>query len=187
MKGGGDATISEALVVQSYNSDLANNIGNLFSRVCKLASKNFAGRIPEVTELPKEERRLLENAAQRSEKAIQVVDLNGVSELCNQVVALGSSLNLYIDSTKPWDLAKDIAQRGRLAEVLRTALEGIRLLFELASPVIPAASARALSALGQGTPTGEHRFEPNRLKGGAELGGEVVLFPRVVGAAPSAE
>jgi len=95
-------------------------------------------------------------------------------------------LNGYITAQEPWSLAKDDAKRDRLATVLYTAVEGLRSLAVMLSPVVPKATQRLWEALGASEALGELAAQPLRSAGqwgqlpaGTVVGSLDALFPRI--------
>jgi len=149
MSFGVDASFSAEALAARYNSDLANDLGNLVSRTLAMVQKFTAGEIPapggEATELDRQliqaaEAMVVEFGAQMQEfhfhRALQAVW---------EVVGLA---NRYIVGNAPWELAKDPDKRERLGLVIHNLLEALRLVALLLTPVMPETSAKIRAALG---------------------------------------
>ncbi len=122
---GSDGDIRLDDFVRRYNSDLANDLGNLVSRTIKLTRSNFQSRIPPVGEVTDDETALHEFVREQVEKCkrhVEAINPNGAAET---FMTITRELNRYFDSQKPWVLAKE-QQHERLGTVLRTSLEVIR-------------------------------------------------------------
>lgn len=171
-----DASISTGLVIEGYNADLCNEIGNLFSRVTKFVIKNRGGRIPQVTPaacLPE----LCAWVAKSAAGALHKADLHTISEYVAVCLAISNKLNAAFTELAPWKNANPVETDPALYGLL----DCIRMLFELLYPVMPQSSVRALAALGCEPPRkdgGAHVFEPHKLVPGGALGAEEALFPR---------
>lgn len=139
-----DGDFSKDRFTTLYSSELANNIGNLVSRVLAMTGKYFDGRAPEASK----DYALLEHQVAETwskyEKAIASFDLKKALE---QVAELASSANKYVDETKPWVLAKEDTQK--LGEVLYNLLEMIRHIGYLLKPFLPATAQKILEYLGE--------------------------------------
>ncbi|MBQ6597488.1 MAG: methionine--tRNA ligase, partial [Lentisphaeria bacterium] len=133
---GQDASFTEESFVKRYNSDLANDLGNMLSRAVKLTIKNFDGRIPEPGEyedVDKELMTLVQAAPSALRTAVENMRLDrGVDEVMNVVRAA----NRYMEKTAPWTLAKQ-GNTARLGTVLYTAAETMRVVSGLLLPVMP--------------------------------------------------
>jgi methionyl-tRNA synthetase len=144
---GQDAKFSEQALITRINADLANNLGNLVSRVLAMQQKYFAGVVqPLASEWAREDLELSAKFAQAE------TELNGfMAELQfhRALESIWSALdhaNRYIVQTAPFTLIKDPAKQARVGEVLHHLLEAVRTLARLLAPFIPD-TARELSAL----------------------------------------
>ncbi len=174
----GDIRISD--FYKKYNSDLANDFGNLVSRALKLLESNFAGKIPPASELRGDETALREfigGAIAKCRAEIDAINPNGAAE---SFMSVCRELNRYFDSQKPWALAKE-KELTRLGTVLRTTLEGIRTVSVLAHPYMPTKCAEIRKTLGL-TPQPasiSEAAEPFVLHEGFEAKLSTAVFPRL--------
>ena len=145
---GSDGNFSNELLINTINTDLANNLGNLVSRTTAMTEKYFGGTLPEDREESEADSELIEmiNAVRgRYEKQMDAFQIHlGIDE----VFKLLQRANKYIDETTPWILARDESKKARLATVLYNLLEAIRVSLILLTPVIPDSSAKALDQIG---------------------------------------
>ena len=145
---GSDGNFSNELLINTINTDLANNLGNLVSRTTAMTEKYFSGTLPEDREESEADSELIEmiNAVRgRYEKQMDAFQIHlGIDE----VFKLLQRANKYIDETTPWILARDESKKARLATVLYNLLEAIRVSLILLTPVIPDSSAKALDQIG---------------------------------------
>ena len=145
---GSDGNFSNELLINTINTDLANNLGNLVSRTTAMTEKYFGGTLPEDREESEADSELIEmiNAVRgRYEKQMDAFQIHlGIDE----VFKLLQRANKYIDETTPWVLARDESKKARLATVLYNLLEAIRVSLILLTPVIPDSSAKALDQIG---------------------------------------
>ncbi len=170
---GQDWDFSESGLAQRYNSDLANDFGNLVSRSLTMISKYCDGKIPAKVE---------EGAELRvnSESVFAAYDALNVSGALAEIWGYISDANQWIVQVAPWNVAKDPARAAELNAFLYRLAERVRVLALLASPVIPSSAGKVLDMLGipQGS---EARTSPafGLLAPGQPLGPITPLFPRI--------
>lgn len=146
-----DGDFVRANLVQRYNADLANDLGNLLNRTVSMVGRYFDGRLPEPEPEgqagPREAdlRRVARVAGEAAAAAIESWDLDGALDGAWQLVRRA---NQYIDESKPWRLARDPSQRAQLGTVLYHAAEALRLLAIYLAPFIPGAAEQMNAQLG---------------------------------------
>ncbi|NCC24845.1 MAG: methionine--tRNA ligase [Deltaproteobacteria bacterium] len=147
MQFGSDASFSEEALVQRLNSDLANDLGNLFSRVLTMTHKYFGGTVPDAGPMGEVEAEVVALGRQRlrrfQEHFGEFQPSLGLDGLWDFVRAL----NKYVDQSAPWQLHK-VGDTRRLGTVLRLLLEGMRKIALHLWPVMPEASKTMLGQLG---------------------------------------
>ena len=145
---GNDGSITYENVFNRYNTDLANNLGNLVSRTVAMTVKYFGGVIPvcgEVTALDEELRTAGKEAVASFCRNMETYH---VADACEDVFTFLRRANKYIDETTPWVLAKDEANHGRLGTVLYHLLESVRIGAVLLSSIIPETAEKIFARLG---------------------------------------
>ena len=177
-----DGDISYPRLYEKYNSDLANDYGNLVSRVVKLTMANFDGKIPPMEDAADEHSRELSDliAATPQKVAAQIRDIDVMSAV-ESIWALIRAANRYFDYSKPWELAKQ-GDKTKLAAVLHRSLEAIRIAATLTWPIMPEKSEIVFSMLGlEGSyqPTIADAGKTNLLPAGTKLRPLDNIFPRL--------
>ena len=174
-----DGTITYETIIERFNSDLANTLGNLVNRTVAMNNKYFDGVIqsPEFTEEIDAE--LKEMALGTLSKVTRLLDTYKVSDALSEIFDLAKRCNKYIDETMPWALAKDEEKKGRLGTVLYNLLEGIRFIAVLLKPFMPETSDKILEQIGTDVNTLESLSEFGATKAGAKVGTATPLFSRL--------
>jgi len=183
-----DSGFSEDAFVQRINSDLANDLGNLFSRVITMTHKYFKGIVPEVDVTGKQSSLSLNKEAS---KAIhQYEDCMESFQFHKAITAvwkLISQMNKYIDVNEPWVLAKEKTAKPQLEAVIYNLLEGLRIVAGLIYPIMPETSDKMRKHLGieipaENLPTWYHIDALKKwgsLTAGTQLPKSLALFPRI--------
>ncbi len=170
---GQDSNFTMESFIQRYNSDLANDFGNLLSRVSTLMKKNYDGRIPDPGELSEADFRIKtegESLCGTVNGMIMNMRLNEAIENTMQYIR---SVNKYMEENAPWKLVKE--DKSAAGKILYTAGEALRLGAVLLSPVMPNRTAILLDALN--APGVDLSW--GGLKPGETLKDHEPLFPRV--------
>ena len=132
-----DGSITYETMIERYNSDLANTIGNLVNRTIAMTNKYFDG----VIQAPTAKEPVDDDLAQTCLDAVKKVDdllaTYHMADAVDTVLGIAKRANKYIDETEPWVLAKDPEKKDRLGTVLYNLLEAIRFLAILLSPFTP--------------------------------------------------
>ena len=145
---GSDSNFSNEIMIGRINTDLANDLGNLVSRTVSMATQFFGGTLPaEKTSDPLDEELKSMAAALREKVAAYIDDAQLALALAGRFKVI-SRANKYIDETTPWILAKDEAQKPRLAAVLYNLLEAIRICSALLYPFMPQTMPKVWEQIG---------------------------------------
>ncbi|MEY3561538.1 MAG: hypothetical protein RL068_690 [Actinomycetota bacterium] len=180
---GSDGSFSWEDLNARYHSELANGFGNLASRVIAMVKKYFDGQVPTPGEYLPVDLDIQKIAASSVSEANAAIDRVAIHEAIAKVWLLVDELNNYITVSEPWVLAKDDANRERLATVLYTTSEGLRILATLLNPIIPKAASKLWESIGGDLgPLAEQRIQDpswGKLPVGTTLQDLQVLFPRV--------
>ena len=174
-----DGSVTYQNVLNRYNQDLANNLGNLVSRTHAMTKKYFDGIVPTpgAEEGPDAE---LKATAEKAKKAsFDLMNDYHLADALEEIFALFSRANKYIDETTPWVLAKDESNRARLGTVLYNLLEAVRYGAVLLTPFIPDTSDKIFKQLGTDKTDYASVSSFGALESGKPLGEAFTLFARI--------
>ena len=184
-----DANFTEETIVSRINSDLANDLGNLFSRVLSMNHRYFKGEVREPgksdTKIEKGNNLSLASSAKKA-----IDEFKQAMSLCEFHKGLGaiwqfiSIMNKYIDTNAPWTLAKDEASIPILETVLYNLIEGLRVVSCLIYPVMPQTSLKMQKTLDiakeeNGFYTLKETHPWGQIKKGTLIAKPDILFPRI--------
>ena len=174
---GGDGDFTWDRFEERYNVDLANNLGNLVSRVATMAEKYRAGELT-AAEAPG---RLAEVAASALADYRQHMDAFALEAGAAAAFRIVDAANEYIASTEPWSLARDPGQTARLSQVLFDVAEALRIAAILLLPIMPRSAAEILRRVGETTPPEQLTLEAAtwRTDGTRTIIKGAAMWPRV--------
>ena len=179
-----DANFNEKALVNRLNADLANDLGNLFSRTLAMTAKYFGGKVPTFgasgNGLDEELRDQVELTRAQYLKEMPRWSFH---KALMSVWELIGKANKYIDEVGPWNLAKEPSQRERLGVVLRNLLEINKFVAVLIAPVMPETAEKMLERLGVSRKVMDLRLEADARWGtlveGVQVSKGEALFPRI--------
>ena len=145
---GSDGVFSNEALINRINSDLANDLGNLVSRTVAMIDRYFNGTIPAERQAGDFDDDLKNIVLSTPDKVEELMDKLQLSSALAEIWKSISRTNKYIDETMPWVLAKDEAQKSRLAEVLYNLAERIRIISILIQPFMPDTPEKIWAQLG---------------------------------------
>ncbi len=142
-----DGSITYESVIGKYNTDLANNLGNLVSRTLAMNEKYFSS-VVQASDINEDiDNELIAATKIAAEKALKYAEEYHIADALSEIFAMLRRANKYIDETTPWVLAKDEEKKGRLGTVLYNLLETIRIGAVLLQPYMPATAEEILNRL----------------------------------------
>ena len=179
---GQDGNFSYDALVQRYNSDLANGLGNLASRTAAMIDKNSGGKIPKPSALQPQDTALATKAQEAIGEVLEQYDKLGFSLALEEIWSLIAATDKYLTTEHPWSLGESEADQQRRATILWTTAEVLRIATALTHPVLPESTARVWSLLGQPVQLGSFHLDGLRwgqIVTGTALGKSQPLFPRI--------
>ncbi len=181
MNVGQDSDFSVEQFMTRYNSDLANDLGNLVSRLLNMSERYCAGVLPSASVEEDPERELREHWARVQAELNDLFEGFQFHLALDRIWGFVRGINRYAELRAPWKLAKsqDVADKARLDTSLATMAEAVRLASTAFAPVMPKVSRDVQALLGQPEVTrwGDSLSWGKQLDG-ARLGAKVILFPR---------
>ncbi len=174
-----DGSISYGTIIERYNSDLANTLGNLVNRTVAMTNKYFEGTVMAPTRPDAIDEDLKAFALETVKNVEKNIDTYHIADAVEAVMNLAKRCNKYIDETAPWALAKDENQKERLGTVLYNLLEGIRYIAVLSYAFMPETSKAILSQINCDNADYDSLSQFGALKAGNKVGTATPLFARI--------
>jgi methionyl-tRNA synthetase len=171
-----DGIITWDLVIERYNSDLANILGNLVNRTISMSNKYFDGVVKSTGVAEEVDADLKAVVTSTRDKVAEKMKNLRVADAITEVFNLFRRCNKYIDETAPWVLAKDEATKDRLAEVLYNLVESITIGACLLKSFLPETADRILAQLS----TGMREYDDLDKFGLYENGNKVTEKPEIL-------
>ena len=170
---GQDSNFSMDSFIKCYNSDLANDFGNLLSRVSNLVNKFYNGSLVEGEDLSEDGLAIKKNAKETISEVSMLMDEMKINDAIERVLQFVRNVNKFLELTAPWKVVKtDLKRAGR---ILFTAAESLRLIALLFSPIMPNRTKSVLSIL--------NSKDKAVYWGGLKVNGKIKthepLFPRI--------
>ena len=176
---GSDGNFSYDALIQRYNSDLANGLGNLASRTAALVEKYFEGKIPRPGSLAPQDEAVAKETQAAIAEVMESYEALGFNRALEKLWSLIATADRYLTAEKPW--SADVDQQRRAA-VLWTTSELIRVVIALAHPILPDSTAKVWTVYGlPGRVSGQDfgALTWGQLVPGTALGKSQPLFPRI--------
>ena len=174
-----DGSVTYQNVLNRYNQDLANNLGNLVSRTHAMTKKYFDGIVPTPAGEEGPDANLKAVAEKAKKASFDLMNDYHIADALGEIFALFDRANKYIDETTPWVLAKDESNRTRLGTVLYNLLEAVRYGAVLLTPFIPDTADKIFKQIGTDKTDYASVSSFGALESGKPLGEAFTLFARI--------
>ncbi len=174
-----DGSLTYETLIERYNSDLANTIGNLVNRTVAMQKKYFDGVVQSGEATEEVDGELKKTALESVGKVASSMDAFCIADAVEAVVNLAKRSNKYIDETAPWALAKDEGKKARLGTVLYNLLESIRFIAVELQPYMPDTAKEILRQINCEESSYESLKSFGALKVGTVVNDPTPLFNRI--------
>ena len=147
---GKDSAVSKGLMAKRINEDLADNLGNIFSRVSRLIERNFEGLLPKPSQAEGDEvgKNYLKNLTEKTVQSFpEHIEQFELSQALEKISHLLRELNRYLEQTVPWKLVK--TEKAKAGLILYNTFEALRICAILIYPVMPTKMQELLSEMGE--------------------------------------
>ena len=132
---GQDSKFTPDIFISRYNSDLANDLGNLVGRISTLIKKYFNNQIPNNDNLEKGEKDFIKKAKIIHAKVHENISQYNINQSLELIFSLVRSINKYLEVSQPWKYVKD--DKNKVASILYTSIETLRIAINLLFPIMP--------------------------------------------------
>ena len=171
-----DGVITWDLMVERFNSELANTLGNLVNRTVSMSNKYFGGVVTKTDDKTVFDDDLIAVATSTAGKVVKKMDQLRVADAISEIFTLFKRCNKYIDETTPWVLAKNEEDKGKLNTVLYNLVESITIGATLLQPFMPETTEKILKQLN----TTERKFTDLEKFGLYENGTKLTDTPEIL-------
>ncbi len=174
-----DGSITYENIINRYNTDLANNLGNLVNRTIAMTKKYFDGIVPACGAACDVDNDLIAEVEKAKKLSYDLMESYHIADALEAIFAMLRRANKYIDETTPWTLAKSEDTKERLGTVMYNLLETIRVAAVLLTPYIPATAEKIFDQLGTDKRDYDSIANYGTLESGKAVGEASVLFARL--------
>ena len=170
-----DGVITEDLIIERNNSELANILGNLVNRTISMSHKYFNGQVENTNVTEDVDKALITKAEELGARVKKSMDELRIADAIDEVFGLLRASNKYIDETTPWILAKDESKQDRLKTVLYNLIESIRIAAVYLQPFLPKTADKIFALIN----TDLKSYESTKTFG-AYISGTVLKEPEIL-------
>lgn len=174
-----DGSITYENIINRYNTDLANNLGNLVNRTIAMTKKYFDGVVPAPADTDTVDGELIAEVEKAKKLSYELMESYHIADALDAIFTMLRRANKYIDETTPWTLAKSEETKSRLATVMYNLLETIRTAAVLLTPFIPATADKIFAQLNTDKRDYDSIENFGTLEAGRTVGDAAVLFARL--------
>ena len=174
-----DGSITYENIINRYNTDLANNLGNLVNRTVAMTKKYFDGVVPAPADTDAVDNELIAEVEKAKKLSYDLMENYHIADALDAIFTMLRRANKYIDETTPWTLAKSEDTKGRLATVIYNLLETIRTAAVLLTPFIPTTAENIFNQIGSDKRDYDSIANFGTLESGKSVGEAAVLFARL--------
>ena len=174
-----DGSITYENIINRYNTDLANNLGNLVNRTIAMTKKYFDGVVPVPAVADAVDAELIAEVEKAKKLSYELMESYHIADALDAIFTMLRRANKYIDETTPWTLAKSEETKGRLATVIYNLLETIRTAAVLLAPFIPSTAESIFAQIGTDKIDYDSIDTFGTLESGKNVGEAAVLFARL--------
>ena len=174
-----DGVITEDLIVERNNSDLANILGNLVNRTISMSNKYFDGVVENTNVVEDLDQEFKNKVVNLGSAVKSKMDELRIADAIDEIFEVLRASNKYIDETLPWALAKDETKQDRLKTVLYNLIESIRVCAVYLQAFLPDTSKRIFEQINTDLTTYESTKEFGQFASGTVLNKPEILFARI--------
>lgn len=174
-----DGVITEELIVERNNSDLANILGNLVNRTIAMTNKYFNGLVERTGVAKDEDKELIERIETLGNRVQEKMDKLRVADAIDEIFNSLRACNKYIDETAPWILAKEDGSHARLKQVLYNLTESIRICAVYLQPFLPDTAEKIFKFINTDKTQYDTTFEFGQYESGTKVNESEILFNRI--------
>ncbi len=182
-----DGTITYEKIINAYNTDLANTLGNLANRTVAMVNKYFDGIVPEASAKTGFEDDLKAVAMSAKTETIRLMEEYRTADALDSLWTLADRANKYIDETMPWALAKDESKKEELKTVMFSLVESLKWISSLLSPFMPETAEKLAAVIGAKLPAFDELIDFGTSLSGQKVADSAMLFARIDAEAKLAE
>ena len=171
-----DGIITEDLIIERNNTDLANILGNLVNRTISMSHKYFDGVVSKTDISTEFDASLIDKLSHLGEKVKSKMDNLRIADAIDEIFSCLRASNKYIDETTPWILAKDEKEIDKLRTVLYNLIESIRICAVYLQPFLPQTALKIFKLINTGLTSYESTIDFGAYVSGTKVGEAEILF-----------
>ena len=174
-----DGIITEDLIIERNNTDLANILGNFVNRTISMSHKYFDGVVSKTDISTEFDASLIDKLSHLGEKVKSKMDNLRIADAIDEIFSCLRASNKYIDETTPWILAKDEKEIDKLRTVLYNLIESIRICAVYLQPFLPQTALKIFKLINTGLTSYESTIDFGAYVSGTKVGEAEILFGRI--------